>query len=386
MFKERIETSAAPTIAITECLGDLVIRGTEESWVDIRLRGRGNDVTLERDGDRLEIAARADCYLTCPHGATLSIGTVRGGFKLKDVTGAAEIATVNGDVVLRGTGPIALQEAFGDLSARQVAGGLDARTVAGDARVQGVAESLAIGRAGGNLRADGIAGGLEVEAVGSDAALGPPFSPGAAYRLTVGSNLRVYVPADASLRLAFQVGGRVRSDLPDHVFQESAGETTAVIGAGEASLEATVGGHVRLQAVEGSRGEDFEADLDGLGLTIEARIAEAMADMESRLAQSMRHLDDENLRRRIERVAEQARQQAGHTADRARLQAERAAQRAQMRAEQAERRWRRASGQRPRPERPAVSDEERLRVLRMVEEGKVSPEQAADLLAALEGK
>jgi hypothetical protein len=57
-----------------------------------------------------------------------------------------------------------------------------------------------------------------------------------------------------------------------------------------------------------------------------------------------------------------------------------------MRAEQAERRWRRAAGERVEPQAAQPSDEERLRVLRMVEDGKITTEQAADLLRAIEGK
>ena len=36
--------------------------------------------------------------------------------------------------------------------------------------------------------------------------------------------------------------------------------------------------------------------------------------------------------------------------------------------------------------REPATDEERMRVLRMVEEGKITPEQAAELLAAVEGR
>jgi hypothetical protein len=57
-----------------------------------------------------------------------------------------------------------------------------------------------------------------------------------------------------------------------------------------------------------------------------------------------------------------------------------------MQAERAQRRWQRASGQRPQPARPAAVNEEILRVLRLVEEGKITPEQAAELIAALEGR
>jgi hypothetical protein len=82
------------------------------------------------------------------------------------------------------------------------------------------------------------------------------------------------------------------------------------------------------------------------------------------------------------REAERARREAEREAERARREAERA----RMQAERAERRWQRASGRRPEASRPAAAEEEILRVLRLVEEGKLTPEQAAELLAALEGK
>ncbi|HUV90333.1 MAG TPA: hypothetical protein VMY80_11820, partial [Anaerolineae bacterium] len=69
-----------------------------------------------------------------------------------------------------------------------------------------------------------------------------------------------------------------------------------------------------------------------------------------------------------------------------RRKAEQDAEQSRMWAERAERRWQRASGSRPRPKPEPVTDEERMRILRMVEEGKVTPEQAADLLAAMEGR
>jgi hypothetical protein len=56
-----------------------------------------------------------------------------------------------------------------------------------------------------------------------------------------------------------------------------------------------------------------------------------------------------------------------------------------MRAERAQRRWERASGQKSRSRGQPVSPEEQLRVLRMVENGKLTPDQAADLLEALSG-
>ncbi len=173
----------------------------------------------------------------------------------------------------------------------------------------------------------------------------------------------------------------MHSGVPGLVLEGAEGRTEGVLGAGEASLEAQVGGRVSLRPLEPEEGLpfDFAADLEGLGAQIEARVAEAMAEMEVRLEEGLGRIDGQEIHRRVQRATERA-------AERARRAAERQAERARLRAERAERRWRRASGQRPRPEREPATDEERMRVLRLVEEGKVTPEQAADLLAALEGR
>ncbi len=390
MFKQIIETSATPHITVTECLGDLVVRGSKERQIALRLQGGAEDTVLEQEGETFALVARADCILACPPGTTLTVHTVRGDLKVKGVEGPVAIGTVNGDVILRAVGPTALEQAYGDLSARQVAGDLQVQTLQGDALVSQVEGLLSLDQVGGDLRAGGLVGGLAAERVGADVRLRPPFSPGATYRITAGSDLRVNLPADASLRLALQAGGRVRSRVPDLVLEEVEGETTGVMGAGEASLEAQVGGHVYLRPLEPEgvpREEfDFAADLEGLGLVIEARITDAMAEMEARLAESLARVDSEEVRLRITRATERASRAAERAAEKVRRKAEREAERARLRQERAERRWRRASGQRPSPRQPAVTDEERMQVLRLVEEGKVSPKQAADLLAALEGR
>ncbi|MDF1514864.1 MAG: hypothetical protein P1S60_13730, partial [Anaerolineae bacterium] len=88
-------------------------------------------------------------------------------------------------------------------------------------------------------------------------------------------------------------------------------------------------------------------------------------------------------------AAKKVEREVESVADRARRKAEHAAERARIRAQQAERRWQRASGQRSAPEtapEPASADdlrEERLRILRMVENGTITTDEAAKLLTAL---
>jgi hypothetical protein len=175
--------------------------------------------------------------------------------------------------------------------------------------------------------------------------------------------------------------------------EKADGEVRGVLGSGEASLEADVAGDISVRPWETDQEAHVEgmpwevvAEVEGLGRHIEAHIAEAMAEIETRLEESLGRIDSEQIHLQVERAREQALRTAGRAAERARQTAEREAERARLRAERAERRWQRASGQRPRSKRAPVTDEERMRVLRMVETGKLSPEQAADLLAALEGR
>jgi len=392
MFEQTVETSATPHVTVTECLGNLVVRGSEERQVTIQVQGGADDAAMEREGETFTLVARAGCLISCPPATTITVGTVQGNLKIKGVEGPVTIGTVHGNVNLRAVGPTALEQVSGNLSVRQVAGDLRVQTLRGNARVHQVEGSLSLSQVDGNLVAEGLQGGLAAEQVRGNVRLGPPFSPGATYRLSANGNLTVHLLADASLHLALRAGDGVRSRIPDLALEEAEEETRGILGTGEASLEAQVGGRVYLRPLEPGEGPaeglplDFVADLEGLGAQIEARVAEAMAGMAARLEEGLSHIDDQAIRERVERATEKALRKAGQAAGQARRVAEREAEKARLRAERAERRWQRASGRRPRPRQEPATSKEQLRVLRMVEEGKITPEQAADLLAALEGR
>jgi len=378
MLKQAFETSPTPHVTVAECLGNLVVRGAEEERIAIRVPGEADDLVLDREGETFTITVRSDCTLTCPRATTLTVDAVRGNLKVEGVDGPVAVGTVHGNVHLRAVGPAAIEQVFGNLRARQAGGDLRAHAVRGNARVRGIEGSLSLGQVDGNLVAERLQGGLEAERVHGNVRLAPLVSPGLNYRLNADGNLTLHIPTGASLRLALSARGGVRSSIPGLVLEETEGQVRGILGAGEASLEAQVGGHASLRPLEPGYRPDEEldfGDLEGLGAQIEAHVAEAMSEMEARLDESLGRIDSTEVRRRVERVAQKARRAA-----------ERETERVRLRTERAERRWRRASGHRARPRRTPATDEERMRVLRLVEEGKVTPEQAADLLSALEGR
>jgi hypothetical protein len=430
MIEQTIEMSGTPHITIAKCARNLLVLGRDGVQVAIRVDGESEDLALEREGETLTISAKEDCEITCPTGSTLTVQTCHGNAKIDGVAGTIALDTVHGNLTLKDIGPTefarvdgnlylrdvggvlrgkavggnarvrdvqgacALEKVNGNLHVRDVDGDLQGDAVGGNAHVDDVRGQYTVKKVGGNLTFGEVQGGATVGQIGGNAHVKPLFTPGSAYQINASGNLDIYVPENASLRLAVRANGGVRSQIEGLALEESGGEMTGILGEGAASLEARVGGSISLRgrgAANGSPGEfefnmDFLDDLENIGPMIEARVGEAMAELQVRLEQGLGQIDSEKLRIKMERAAEKSARAAERAAEEVRRTAEREAQKARMRAERAQRRWERASGQKPRSRPEPVSQEEHLRVLRMVEEGKVTPEQAADLLEALRGQ
>lgn len=356
MLEQSFDTSPTPHITVEGCTDDLTVRAVAGNCVTLHTDGEAEDVNVQRHGEHFTLDLRDSSLLICPPATTLTIKAVGGNLHVHGVTAPVVIGVVDGDLSLHDVGPAAVEQVSGDVVARRAGG--DLRIAALD----------------GDLRVTALRGGLETDRVGGDIRLESSFPPGTTCRLQCVGDLRLYLPENVSLRLAVRARGVVRSRHPDLALDRAKREFDGVLGAGEAALEAEVGGNVYLLAVEPEAGEISEI--------IETSIAAAMAELESRLTASLGRYGTVPVSGHVRHAAERARREMERAAEQARREAERA----RIHAERAERRWQRVTGQRPSPRRPAISDEERLRVLRLVEEGRISPAEAADLLDALEGR
>ncbi|MGD2147447.1 MAG: hypothetical protein PVH41_12195 [Anaerolineae bacterium] len=376
MFRKVVETSLTPHVTITTCRGNLTVKGDGEKKIALSVHGSGGEVGWDREGETLTLTLPSSATLVCPSGTTLTIEHVLGNLRVEGISGPAAIGGVHGNTTLRAVGPVDLGNAHGNLRARDVADELRGKDVKGNASIRGVDGILELEQVAGNLFAEGLQGGMTVETVRGNARLGPPYIPNTTFRLRGYGNLTALVPVGASLRLTLRGGGKARSLVPGLVLEEVDGETTGIIGSGETELEAEMNGDVTVRTCQAGDSVEMSAGWDELGAHIEWQLNDALARMATSLQESLGQVDGEWVRHRVDRATEQARRRA-----------EQAAERARMRADSAERRWRRASGQRPTAKRQQqATDKERLHVLRMVREGKITPDEASELLAAIEGR
>ncbi len=389
-----LETSGRPHITFDECVGDLIIVGGGARQLTIEIDGKESDLVVDQKGEAFTLTARKSCYVTVPVDSSVTVRRVQGDVRVRSVSGPLALESAQGDVSLRGVGPAAVRSVQGDLEARRVSGNLDLNRVSGDVRLRHIEGKLTLEQCQGNLNVRDL-GGVNVQDVQGDVWLDSKLTSGCEYRLRARGDIRVRVPADSSARCTFEAKGRVHCDLELTGGEGNNRHLTGVVGAGEALLELVAGGDISVQGCQGEWDMNVES-------RIEAVVDAEMNGLEQRLEKELAGLGQmgtewgEKMRRKIEKAAEQARRQADKAAERARRQADKAAERARRkegrqvggslgftlggvfsRAPQ-------AGSSRPSETEP-VSEDERLAILRMVEENKISVNEAALLLEALEG-
>jgi hypothetical protein len=405
------ETSDTPHITVDECAGELSVRGCTPpsngaplpGGVSIEVEGGEEDLTSHREGEVITLTARSKCHLLCPRGTSLTLHQVSGDLCVRHVNGPLAIDSAHGNVSLRDLGPAAIQSVAGHLEAHHVGGSLSLGRVSGSVRLRQVKSKLVIERCDGDLNARDLLGGVEAREVHGNIWLSSELSPGQEYRLHAHGNVKAYFPADSSARCTLEAGGELRCGIELEERQQVARRLSGRWGDGQALVELHAGGNLLVQG---------DGDEWGIGDRIEEIVEAEMSKLEQRLHEELSSLGDigttleDKMRRKFEKRAERARHMAEKEAERAIQRAERMEEKARRRAERVEEKRRergeRAAGEaahhlpswspfrwgagpRPSPKHEPISDGERLMILRMVEQKKISSEEAERLLDALEG-
>lgn len=367
MVRANFTLDGTPRITVT-CHNDLAITGTPGHTLTVDIDDESPASRVDRHDLNVEVQAANDCAITCPDDAELLIKHASGDLHVSQIKGAITIGTVNGDAALYDIGPLQLQTVQGDLSLRDAGGDVHIDTVRGDAKLKRVAGRVNVGRVAGDLVAHDLDSGATFGKVGGDAQLELEFKPGEAYLTKAGGDIDLRVNGGgATLTLACQGDLRTRLPLTNWAGNDQSGR--GVYGDGSASVSLSAGGDLLVRPAKPDR-----FDPDALSDQVESMIESAMSQFESQMSKVQRDL------------AERWNQSG---------QAQRAAERAQRSAERLKRRTERTAGawstaytppaRPPAPPSEPVSDEERLLVLKMVQEGKLSVDEAAKLLAAMEG-
>jgi hypothetical protein len=360
-MSKRIDTSPEPHIKIETVEGDLRIVGWETDG--ILVRSDEEAITLQQNGDEVSISCQDDLTLNVPKKSRVRIQTVIGDASVRGVGGDFEAALLNGDVDIRNAGKVTIDAVEADFSLRIAQGDVHVKSVGGDASLREVDGSLRLDSVSDDLAIRGVGGNLKVD-VDADVVVHLDPKPDQEYSVVAGDDIMLVLPDDASATLTMSAD-RIAINYPGVDLDDS---TSRVVTLGDngARISLSAGGRL---LVSTSTGAADSADEFG-------NFAGMMFDWGS-----------------------WGREIGEYWSNYGREMGEHMSQKAQEAAHRAERKVRRAVGRRnarmkwtwdfdnmPKtPKREPVSEEERMTILRMLAEKKITSEQAEELLSALEG-
>ncbi len=416
MSQKTLETHAQPQIVVEHIGNELSVKGWDRSQVLVR-SSSDNDILLEEGEDHIVIRAAADCVLYVPVKAELDVRQVGTHARFKALGGDLTIGQVGADLVLRDVSACRVEKTLADLSAKRVRGDLLVKNIGGNAIVRDVDGQFSAGGIGGQLHLRDVSGGITVE-VGGNASVDFSPVPWQVYAIQAGGNIRCRVPGDANVDFEIINGAQdIGIKTPGRSEKLREGEHTFTLGEGGAQVKLAAGGSVRIWAstTEWEAAEhldvDFGAELGSVAEEIaeratsqlEAQLDMINAQLEAQLsglasAIPQAGLSEERAREiqeRLEAARERAAQRAEAAAERARARLElkiaaaqrKAERKARAAAARAARKAKRKKGH-PAPLDPSdpVSDDERLLILQMLQDKRITLEQAEQLLDVLEGK
>lgn len=361
-----LETGTTPRVRVVTVGGDLRVVGRSGGMLEAQAPARG-DLSVGREGEAIHVTCRVGCLLFLPAGARVEVGAVGGDARLSGLEGETVLGTVGGDLNLRSVGAVRLDRVAGDLRLVSGRGAVSAVWIGGDARIENLEGDLRLDLVEGDLHLRQQRGGAQARAGGDvHGELSPPA--GSNSRLECSGDLVCRLPAEASVAVTYRAGGEAR--VAPSVRDRAAGASgQARIGAGEAELELTSGGDLRLELTGGGSAgltDEWRQDLEA---RIEAEVEAALGEIER--GQQWTGLLRDDIAERIRTSMARAR---------------RGVHRAGRGAEPGRRREVHVSlGESTGEPASDLSDQERLAVLRMVEAGTLTVEQAEQLFQAMEG-
>jgi len=363
-----ISAGKTPKFKVNAIGGDVSIVGWDGS--DILVKGEDDEISLEQNEENVSLSCSGDISLRVPKSSSFEIKSIGGDASIRGVLGGIELKEIGGDLSIRDAGLISVDTIGADFSLRRAKGNLYVKNAHGDVSIRDVDGNISLDSVADDLTLRGSRGDIKVN-VGDDVIVYLDPKAGGVYSVVAGDDILLVLPPNANATLSMQ-GDEIQVDMPGVEPDEDATQRVVVLGDGTANILLSAGGDVRVsdRADAGEFAEEFgnfaglNFDWSGFG---------------------------ERVSRQVERATTQAAKRAEEAARRAERHAERHARNWKANVNIGRWNWDIGPNGVVTPPKPLssppepVAEEERMAILKMLQEKKITAAQAEELLSALEG-
>lgn len=359
-MSKTISAGSTPKIVIENIGGDLSLVGWESD--EILFKADDDAMRFAQEGNEVKVSCDDDISIRVPKAASVHIQNIRGDASIRGVMGEIELQEIGGDLSIRDVDSVvidtirsdfSLRTARGNLSVKHAHSDVSIREVDGNVSLESVADDLALRDVRGNVSAN----------VSADVVLYLNPRPGNAYSITAGDDILLVMPPKANATLTLNAD-EIEVEWKGVEIDPDATSRVLTFGDGSATITLSAGGDIRVsnQADAGESAEDF-GNFAGIGM------------------------DWSGFGERISRQVQQATRRATKQAEEAARRATERIGRRGAKLNVGVGRWNWDVFQKDgsSPAKPQASEEERLAILKMLQEKKITTDEADKLLSALEG-
>lgn len=406
MAQHTIPIEDISQLVITNAGGSLFLTGWNRE--EIRVKDPSEHDSINKEKGKVQLSFPNDGIVHLPHHLPVLIESVGKDVVIKGIGSLLQISSVGGDLTLSDVSPATVQSVGGDVFAKRIQGDLVIENVGKDCLVDNVKGQLSLQHVGKDIQVAKVAGGIEAHA-GGDGQINFSPVPWQAYKINTGGDLSVAIPEDSNADLSITSNKKdITVSLGNIDEKVKEGKFIKQVGEGGPAILLSAGGKVFVSSDMYSWLSPLRINAEELGniaIDFSDQTAEQLKDHLSHVEEDLREtfsnlgdsldsigLSEENLKQIKIQIKESGlltAQKAELAAIKAQAKIEKSIAKAQLKARGMKRKTREFDlGEflETQTEKKTVSDSERLMILNMLQDKKISPEEADDLLKALEGK
>lgn len=386
-----IDTTDSPDIVIKKVSGTLRLKGWDRPQIRADME---TEDTLESqiDGNTITISSSSGCLLRVPNDSAIEIGEVSNDLVIKSIDGKISVKRVLGQVMVKSIGCFYANEVLGNLNARLIQADLECKKTSGNVNAKDVDGQIVLNKINGNLSVTGFTAGLKANADGNANLLVEPECDGE-YIVTAAGNISYRLPPFSNARLLLKTqGGKIRLNIKNELTTINTNKHEVILGTGESLVDLKAHGNIDIVAADDSAAQrDYYYDFDELTelTTLADDITQLVSDqIETQMNGISRQVQEltsslSNLDANISESQRRSLEAKRRSLERKLASVER---KALHKAKKAERRLeRRKSMHSFTVVNEPVTDQERQKVLEMLQNRQISVAEAEVLLSALEG-
>ncbi len=385
MKKKTLSLGDITQIEIAEIHGDIRVTGRNQN--EILAKTSGDLLELLENGKKLTLKCDGDLIIFLPNTLEIIVADIHGDARFSNLSLPLTLAKIGGDLNIRKITQAKINQIGGDLIVRQAAS-LNIKAVGGDASLRKISGNLNIAGIGSDLHLQDLLGNLNAK-VGDDAILYIHPQEGATYHLSAGDDILLRLPENADVALDLQAGDELLVDYLDVEEADEKQRRKLELGLATAKMTLSAGGDLRVTSASEPWADAASFDIPLPFL--DADFPQLADDFAEKISRKMDTFPDEifdEISTHLDDFPDRFTERISRKLDSKFRESEKKMRKAEKKMRQAEQKQKRENftpenwGKKGKS--TPVSNDERLLILKMLEEKKISAEDAGKLLAALE--